>query len=210
VDEDDLNAGLSKLGRPALQFCLLNFNFRAESGWTVTVHGGPGGPVQLRYDCYFNRPDLHEWIVAVAEEEVENRRSSVDPRMAFLEEGPPADLDPPRRPFDAILEDLKEHGSAIPEDLRASVAHLSCDEALSRYREWLITALLRALADASIPHRPEAVRSVLLWEGVTTKEEDSGWENLPRLLSVLGFGGKWDEIIRDAETPRPVVCDPPD
>src|SRR5262249_31543719 len=38
---------------------------------------------------------------------------------------------------------------------------------------------------------------------VTDNESGSDLGNLPRLLSVLGLGGQWDEWLRQAEAPTP-------
>src|SRR5262249_23727496 len=78
--------------------------------------------------------------------------------------------------------------------------------AVTRCRRWHAEQISNALTEAGIPHDPAAIRSVLLWEDLTENERSSDLGNLPRLLSVLGLGGQWDDWVRQAEAPPP----PPD
>src|SRR5262249_58084368 len=75
--------------------------------------------------------------------------------------------------------------------------------AVTRCRRWHAEQISNALTEAGIPHDPAAIRSVLLWEDLTENERSSDLGNLPRLLSVLGLGGQWDDWVRQAEAPPP-------
>jgi hypothetical protein len=204
VSVGDLNRGLCKLGRPALQLTTSD-----GDRWYLTVHGGPQGPVQFLHEFGYHchAPDPAE--DAACQERLENREEppSVDPRLAFLEDDPVPGPDRPKAPIDLLAEALSEMGAQIPEEFRASLAHLPYSAAASRYREWHADQVSSALTAASIPHDPAAVRSVLLWEnGAGADGGDLG--NLPWLLSVLGLGGQWDEYIRQAEAPTVLQPEP--
>ena len=126
-----------------------------------------------------------------------------DPRLDFLEDERPPEPDRPRAPFDLIADALNGMGAQIPEEFRTAVAHLPYSAAANRYREWHAEQVSNALTAAGIPHDPTAVRSVLLWENLTDNESGDDLGNLPRLLSVLGLGGQWDDWVRQAEAPPP-------
>jgi hypothetical protein len=206
VSSGDLNRGLCGLARPALQFTTSD-----GDRWYLTVHGGSQGQV----------PFLHEFSYhsrrAVAEQDAEAAEAlqrqpeppPVDPRLAFLEEDPVPGPARPKAPFDLVADALAGVGGPVPEIFRASVADLTYSQALNRYRDWHAEQVVSAIAAAGIPHDPAAVRSVLLWEHITEAESGSDLGNLPRLLSVLGLGGEWDEWVRQAEAPPPPPEPPP-
>ena len=200
VGAGDLNRGLCKLARPALQFTTSD-----GDRWYLTVHGGPHGQVHFLHEFAYHShdPDPDEDAERQAVLEQRQEQPPVDPRLAFLEDDRPPGPGRPKAPFDLIADYLDEMGAPIPEEFRAAVAHLPYSAAASRYRAWHAEQVTNALTEAGIPHDPEAVRSVLLWENVTDNERDSDLGNLPRLLSVLGLGGQWDDWVRQAETPTP-------
>jgi hypothetical protein len=204
VSAGDLNRGLCKLSRPALQFSTSD-----GDRWYLTIHGGPQGQVHFLHEfCYHSRvPDPSE--DAEYEERLETREEPppVDPRLAFLEDDLLPEPDRPRYPIDLIADVLKEMGAIVSDEFRASVAHLPYSAAANRYRDWHAEELSRALAIAGIPHDSAAVRSVLLWDNRAGCDGgDLG--NLPWLLSVLGLGGQWDEYVNQAEAPPPPEPEP--
>ncbi len=193
VSASDLNRGLCKLARPALQFTTSD-----GERWYLTVHGGPEGQRHFMHEYWcHSRP-----VGAEQDAEMEARLHQpdetppCDPRVAFLEDDPPPGSDRPKGPFDLIANQL-----GVPEDFRASVAPLPYSQALNRYREWHADQVCAALTAAGIPHDSDAVKKALLWETVTDNERDGDLGNLPRLLSVLGLGGEWDQFVSQAEAP---------
>jgi hypothetical protein len=200
VSSSDLNRALCKLARPALQFTTSD-----GDRWYLTVHGGPRGQVPFLHEFSYHShaPDPAEDAARQQQLDQRDEPPPKDPRLAFLEEDRAPDLDRPKVPFDLIADAVGEMGGSIPEDFRFAVAQLPYSVAVSRYREWHAEQVSSALADAGIPHDPAAVRSVLLWENLSEDERCGDLGNLPRLLSVLGFGGQWDELVRQAEMPPP-------
>jgi hypothetical protein len=195
VSAGDLNRGLCQLARPALQFATSD-----GDRWYLTVHGGPHGQVHFLHEFGYHShaPDPAEDAERQAQIEHREEPPAVDPRLAFLEDDPAPEPARERIPFDLIADGVKEMGGSIPDEFRASVAHLPYSDAVNRYREWHAEQVCKALADAGIEHDPAAVRSVLLWE----HQGDGGdLGNLPWFLSALGLGGEWDEYVRQAETP---------
>jgi hypothetical protein len=197
----DLNRGLCKLARPALQFTTSD-----GDRWYLSVHGGPHGQVRFvhEFSYHSNAPDPAEDARRQAQLELSGREEPppVDPRLVFLESEHPAGAREarPSCPFDLAADALNELGAVIPDEFREAVAHLPFSAAVNRYRQWHAEQVTTALADARIPHRPAAVCSVLLWESVTENERDSDLGNLPRLLSVLGLGAQWDAWVLQAES----------
>jgi hypothetical protein len=200
VSAADLNRGLCRLARPALQFTTSD-----GDRWYLTVHGGSPGQVHFLHEFSYHShaPDPAEDAERQAQLDQREEPPPVDPRLAFLEDDRPPDLDRPRVPFDLVADGLNEMGARIPEEFRASVAHLPYSAAVNRYRAWHAEQVSAALTDAGIPHDSSAVRAVLLWENVTDNERDSDLGNLPRLLSILGLGGEWEDWVRQAEAPPP-------
>jgi hypothetical protein len=200
VGAGDLNRGLCRLARPALQFTTSD-----GDRWYLTVHGGSHGQVHFLHEFSFHSyaPDPDEDAEREAQLDRREEPPPVDPRLAFLEEDPAPGPDRPKAPFDLIADALNEMGAPIPEEFRAAVAHLPYSAAVNRYRRWHAEQVSNALTEAGIPHDPAAVQSVLLWENLTDNERDSDLGNLPRLLSVLGLGGQWDDWVRQAEAPAP-------
>jgi hypothetical protein len=200
VSAGDLNRGLCKLGRPALQFTTSD-----GDRWYLTVHGGPQGQVHFLHEFGYHShaPDPAEDAERQAQIDYREEPPPVDPRLAFLEEDRPVGPERPKVPFDLIADSLNELGAHIPEEFRAAVADLPYSAAANRYRAWHAEQVSNALAEAGIPHDSAAVRSVLLWEIVTDNERGHDLGNLPRLLSVLGLGGEWDDWVRQAEAPPP-------
>jgi hypothetical protein len=196
VSSGDLNRGLCKLSRPALQFTTSD-----GDRWYLSIHGGPQGQVHFLHEFSYHShvPDPAEdadWQERLDQHE----EPPVDPRLAFLEDDPQPGPSVPKAPFDLIADALKELGGHVPDEFRASVAHLPYSAAAARYREWHAEQVCDALTAAGIPHGRSAVRSVLLWEDrVGADGGDLG--NLPWLLSVLGLGGEWDDYVRQAEAP---------
>ena len=200
VSAGDLNRGLCKLARPALQFSTSD-----GDRWFLTVHGGPGGQVHFlhEYSAHSHDPDPDEDDERQDQLDTSEEPTPVDPRLAFLEDDPTPGTDRLKVPFDLMADALNEMGARIPEEFRAAVAHLPYSAAVKRYREWHAEQVSDALAGAGISHDPAAVRSVLLWQNITETESDNDLGNLPRLLSVLGLGGQWDDWVRQAEAPPP-------
>jgi hypothetical protein len=200
VSPGDLNRGLCRLARPAVQFTTSD-----GDRWYLTVHGGPRGQVHFLHEFSYHSyaPDPAEDAARQAQLDEHEEPPPVDPRLAFLEDDRPPGPDRPRVPFDLAADGLIELGAQIPEEFRASVARRPYSAAVNRYRAWHAEQVSGALTEAGIPHDPAAVRSVLLWENVTDTERGSDLGNLPRLLSVLGLGGQWDDWVRQAEAPPP-------
>jgi hypothetical protein len=198
VNAGDLNRGLCQLARPALQFTTSD-----GDRWYLTVHGGPRGQVHFLHEFGYHShaPDPAEDAERQAQLEERQGPPPVDPRLAFLEDDPPPSPARPKAPFDLVADGLNEMGAAIPDEFRASVAHLPYSAAMVRYQAWHAEQLTSALTGAGIPHNAAAVRSVLFWETVTDNEPGSDLGNLPRLLSVLGLGDFWDDWVRQAEAP---------
>src|SRR5437588_11948386 len=97
VSARDLNRGLCRLARPALQFTTSD-----GDRWYLTVHGRPGGQAHFLHQfCYHGRPARPEED-AGREAEMEQRAAPppVDPRLAFLEEDPVTGPARPSAPFD--------------------------------------------------------------------------------------------------------------
>jgi hypothetical protein len=197
VSAGDLNRGLCQLARPAVQFSTSD-----GDRWYLTVHGGPHGPVHFLHEFSYHSysPDPAEDAERQAQLDRREEPPPVDPRLDFLEDDPSPDPDRPKAPFDLVAEALNEMGARIPDEFRASVAHLPYSAAANRYREWHAERVSKALSEAGIAHDTEGVRFVLLWEkGTAADGGDLG--NLPWLLSVLGLGGEWDDFVRQAEAP---------
>jgi hypothetical protein len=208
VSSSDLNRGLCKLARPALQFSTSD-----GERWYLTVHGGPRGQVHFLHEFSYHSyaPDPAEDDDRQAQLDHREEPPPVDPRLAFLEEDRAPEPDRPKVPFDLIADYLNEMGAGIPEEFRASLSHLPYSAAANRYREWHAEQVSSALDQAGIEHDRAAVRSVLLWENLTENELDNDLGNLPRLLSVLGLGGQWDDWVREPEAPpAPSAVEPDD
>jgi hypothetical protein len=200
ISAADLNRALCRLARPALQFSTSD-----GERWYLTVHGGPGGQAHFLHEFAYHShdPDPAEDFERQVDVEQRPEPPPVDPRLAFLEDDLPPSSDQPKVPFDLIAENLAGLGNQIPVEFRETVSALPYSQAAARYRRWHAEQVLAALSAAGIPHDPRVVRSVLLWETVTGVERDSDLGNLPRLLSVLGLGGEWDEWVRQVEAPPP-------
>jgi hypothetical protein len=198
VGGDDLNRGLCELARPGLQFTTSD-----GDRWYLTIHGGPTGTRGFLHEFgYHSRPARPEEDADRAAELAEQEEPpAVDPDLAFLEEDPVPGAERPRAPFDLVAEGLAGVGVEVLAAFRDTVVDLPYSAALNRYREWHAEQVSAALAAAGIPHDAAALRAVLLWENVTAAEHDSDLGNLPRLLSVLGLGGDWDNWVRQAESP---------
>jgi hypothetical protein len=204
VSAGELNRGLCRLARPALQFTTSD-----GDRWYLTIHGGPSGQVHFLHEFWTHRRDPDPAEDAQRQATLEERdEPAIDPELAFLEDDPPPGSDRPRVPFDLCADELAGTGVQIPEEFRASVAALPYSQAVARYRRWHAEQVSTALQAAGISHDPDAVRSVLLWVNITDRELDSDLGNLPRLLSVLGLGGDWDDYVRQAEAPpEPEACE---
>ena len=198
VSAGDLNRGLCKLARPAVQFSTSD-----GDRWYLTVHGGPSGQVHFLHEFrdHAHAPDPAEDDEFQARLDAPEEPDPVDPALAFLEDDPIPGPERPRAKIDAFADGLEELGANIPLEFRAAVAGLPYSAAVERYRVWHAERVSAALAEAGIAHDARAVRSVLLWENVTEAESSGDLGNLPRLLSVLGLGGEWDELVRQAEAP---------
>jgi hypothetical protein len=196
----DLDRGLCKLARPALQFTTSD-----GDRWYLTMHGGPQGQVRFVHEFGYHSHAVDPADDAERQALLEQHEEppEVDPRLAFLHEDRPAGPERPKVAFDLAAGPLIEMGAHIPDAFRQAVADLPYSAALNRYREWHAEEVSNALSAAGIPHDHGAVQSVLLWENVTGSEVDSDLGNLPRLLSVLGLGGSWDDWVRQAEAPAP-------
>jgi hypothetical protein len=200
VSAGDLNRGLCQLARPALQFTTSD-----GDRWYLTVHGGPQGQAHFLHEFGYHSHAADPDGDAERQAQLDHREEPppVDPRLAFLEEDRPPESDRPGAPFDLAAESLIELGGHIPDEFRATVAHLPYSAAVNRYRCWHAQQVSNALTEARIPHDPAAVSSVLLWENLTDNECGDDLGNLPRLLSALGLGGQWDDWVRQAEAPTP-------
>jgi hypothetical protein len=198
VSAGDLNRGLCKLARPALQFTTSD-----GDRWYLSVHGGPHGQVHFLHEFAYqgSAPSPESDAEYQARLEAREEPPPMDPRLAFLEEDPSPVPHRPKAPFDLVADSLNEMGACIPDDFREAVAHLPYSAAMNRYRDWHVEQILRALTEAVIPHDAAGLRSVLLWENITENESGSDLGNLPRLLSVLGLGGQWDDWVLQAEAP---------
>ncbi len=200
VSASDLNRGLCRLARPALQFSTSD-----GDRWYLTVHGGPRGQVHFLHEFseHGHDPDPAEDADRQAALLARDEPTPVDPQLAFLEEDPTPVSERAKVPFDLLADSLTGLGAIIPDEFRSSVADLPYSQAAARYRRWHAEQISEALTAAGIPHDAAAVRSVLLWENITDAESSSDLGNLPRLLSTLGLGGEWEEWIRQAEAPPP-------
>jgi hypothetical protein len=200
VDVGKLNQGLCELARPAVQFSTSD-NCR----WYLTVHGGPAGQVSILHEFGNHRQRADP----SGDEEAESnyRESSmpapIDPELAFLEEDPPPGPNRPLRAFDGVAESMKDMGTPLPESFVESVARLPYHQAFNRFQDWHVDHVLATLKAAGIPVDERALATTLCWESLTEAERDSDLGNLPRLLSVLGLGGAWDDWVRKAEHPEP-------
>ncbi|MBX9584188.1 MAG: hypothetical protein K2X87_28140 [Gemmataceae bacterium] len=192
VSAADLNRGLCRLARPGLQFTTSD-----GDRWYLTVHGGPQGQAHFLHEFHAHGAEH----TADGEDDEDGDEVEVDPKLAFLEDDPPPGRAGPKSRFDLFADELAELGGHVPGEFRAAVADLPRHEAVNRYRGWHADQVVAAFAAAGIPHDGAAVRAVLLWQGVTETEHGGDLGNLPRLLSVLGLGGQWDEWVRDAEKP---------
>lgn len=200
VSAGDLNRGLCRLARPALQFTTSD-----GDRWYLMIHGGPAGQVHFVHEFWAHRrdPDPAEDEERLANAEEQEEEPEVDPELAFLEEDRPARADQPRTPFDVFADELGSIGAHIPDAFRAEVAALPYSQAVARYRRWHAEQVSAALTAAGILHDADAVRAVLLWETATSNEVEHDLGNLPRLLAVLGLGGEWDTWVGQAEAPPP-------
>src|SRR5437660_4577674 len=97
VSPGDLNRGLCKLARPALQFSTSD-----GDRWFLTVHGGTHGQVHFlhEFSCHSHTPDPAEDAERQAQLDRPEEPPPVDPRLAFLEEDRPTGPDRPKAPFD--------------------------------------------------------------------------------------------------------------
>ncbi len=196
VNADSLNKGLCRLARPALQFTTSD-----GSRWYLTLHGGSGGPEAYLHEFHvFSHPADPAGDAEMNVYLVEDEPEPVDPDLAFLED-PPEEPERPRTHFDRLAGDHADFGIKLPEALGQELRGLPYSQVVNRLRDWHASEVPQALARAGIPVDEEAVRKVLLWEGATERERDSDLGNLPRLLSVLGLGGEWDDFLRQAELP---------
>src|SRR6516162_364040 len=86
VSAGDLNRGLCKLARPALQFTTSD-----GDRWYLTVHGGPGGQVHFLHEFGYHShaPDPDEDAEREAQLDRSEELPPVDPRLAFLEDRAP-------------------------------------------------------------------------------------------------------------------------
>jgi hypothetical protein len=206
VSAGDLNRGLCKLSRPALQFTTSD-----GERWYLTVHGGPHGQVHFLHEFSYHShaPDPAEDANWQERLEAREKPPPVDPRLAFLQDDPLPQPDRPKAPFDLVADGLKELGGHVSEEFRASVAGLAYGAAMHRFRDWHAEQVSSALEAAGIPHDPAALRAVLLWANqVGGDGGDLG--NLPWLLSVLGLGGHWDDYVWQALTPPAPEPEPDD
>ena len=194
VKGSDLNAGLCRLALPALQFTTSD-----DARWHLTVHGGAlGREDHLHEFTYFSEPPNPEHDEELAEDARNYAVEPIDPALAFLEDEP--ETPPrPRMPFDEVAEDFDDCGAPLPESLVEKLRALSFSEAVVGLHAWHVEAVVKALTGAGIDFDVEAVTRVLQWDSVTRREHYGGLGNLPRLLSVLGLGGQWDEYVRAAE-----------
>src|SRR6185295_12804205 len=87
VSAGDLNRGLCRLARPALQFTTSD-----GDRWYLTVHGGPQGQVHFLHEFSYHAqdPDPAEDAERQTTLEQQEEPEPVDPRLAFLEDDPPA------------------------------------------------------------------------------------------------------------------------
>jgi hypothetical protein len=199
VDPVKLNGDLCELARPALQFTTSD-----GARWYLTVHGGPHGQEHFLHEFYYHQRAADPAEDAERQAELDFNQAEempVDPRLAFLEDDPPPGGSRPRSPFDMVADALWEIGGRRPDSFLDEVVGLPYSAALNRYREWHAERIAEALRAAGIPFDREALRRVLLWEDVTELERGSDLGNLPRLLSVLGLGGDWDQWVEQAENP---------
>ncbi len=194
VTGKDLNKGLCQLAKPGLQFTTSD-----GERWYLTVHGGPNGQENFLHEfgysdsCADPEDELDE-----EEYDLDVEDEAIDPDLAFLED-PPESLPRPRVPFDRVAEDFRDCGVTLPESLVEELRKLSFAEAVHLLRERLADAVIDAIEQAGITIDAPVVRQVLLWEKVTDQERESDLGNLPRLLSILGLGGEWDDYVRQAE-----------
>ena len=200
VSAADLNRGLCKLARPAVQFTTSD-----GSRWYLTVHGGPAGQVHFNHEfgTFGDDPDPAQDAEMQAELEQPEEPPEIDPSLAFLEDDPPPGPARTRSIFDLIVDRLSDVGPPVPDEFREAVAALPYSQAAARFRRWHADYVVSALAAAGIPFDETEARRAMLWENVTENERGSDLGNLPRLLVALGLGGDWDEYIRQANAPLP-------
>lgn len=199
VAGSDLNKGLCRIARPALQFTTSD-----GCRWFVTIHGGPQGAESYLHDFgLMSRPADPARDEEMAESARQDESPAVDPNLEFLEDQVDKPVGP-RTPFDRVAEDFAENGTPLPESLCATLRPLAYSDAVNRLRDWHAEAIIQSMQRAGLPLSADAVRAVLLWENVTDREQDGDLGNLPRLLSVLGLGGEWDDYVSQAEQPLPV------
>ncbi len=204
VSGGDLNKGLCRLARPALQFTTSD-----GSRWHLTVHGGAHGQEAFLHEfgC-FSHPASPDQDDELAAEALNDAPEPIDPDLSFLEDEPEAPARP-KTAFDSVAEDFAFVGVPLPEPLYEELRKLPYSQAVNRLRQWQANEIPRSLAGAGIAHDSEAMRRVLLWENITESEHGSDLGNLPRLLSVLGLGGEWDDYVRQAEeaAKQPLSCE---
>lgn len=199
-----LNKGLCRLAVPALQFTTAD-----DARWYLTVHGGPQGTETFLHDFgYFSEPADPADDARRAEDARRYSPPSVDPALAFLEDEP--ETPPrPRAPFDEVMEDFADCGAPLPGPLCEQLHDLPYSEAVRRLHAWHAEAVVGAMERAGLEFDAQTLERVLLWEDLTRHERDGSLGNLPRLLSVLGLGGEWDEYLCQAvEVERRVDLEP--
>ena len=147
VGAGDLNKGLCRLARPALQFTTSD-----ASRWHLTVHGAPSGQVTFLHEFYLHRASPNPVNDAAVEEDyaIRNAPDDDDRELAFLEETPPRPPDRPLRAFDGIVAEAAEMGDSIPETFLAEVRELPYSAAVDRYRYWHAERIADALDAAGI------------------------------------------------------------
>lgn len=202
VSGSDLNRGLCQLARPALQFTTSD-----GDRWVLTIHGGPEGQRHFVHEFHLlSHPADPDDDESYAEELESYQPEPIDPELAFLEDDPEAEP-VPVTPVDELTSDFADFGAPLPESLLDELRGLPRSGVVNRLRDWLADAIPEAMAQAGLPVDPPSVRRVLLWEDVTERERDGDLGNLPRLLSVLGLGGEWDDYVAQAEQPPEEACE---
>ncbi|WP_152050008.1 hypothetical protein [Tautonia marina] len=202
VGGSDLNKGLCRLARPALQFTTSD-----GDRWVLTIHGGPEGQQHFVHEFHLlSHPGDPDHDESYARELQSYQPEPIDPDLAFLEDDPEAEP-VPVTPVDELTSDFADFGAPLPESLLDDLRGLPRSGVVNRLRDWLADAIPEAMAQAGLPVDAPNVRRVLLWENVTERERDGDLGNLPRLLSVLGLDGEWDDYVSQAEQPPEESCD---
>jgi hypothetical protein len=108
-----------------------------------------------------------------------------------------------------VVEDFADCGTPLPGPLCEQLRSLPYSEAIRRLHAWHAGAVVKAMERAGLEFDAKTLERVLLWEDLTRHERDGSLGNLPRLLSVLGLGGEWDEYLgQSGEAERPVASEP--